>query len=368
MVHNTIFTPSFGNRPHQLVGRDLLLQEILDGFETLPGSKERARVILGQRGSGKTVLLREIADRASASGLVVTTPTVTSEDMPTRIIEKLQDTGEAVLKLKKHHVTGGNVGVMGFSVGLQFTPEVQETKTFEYKLIQLTRKINEQGKGVLILLDELQANSPEIRRLITAYDEMVGERLDVSLVMAGLPGAVSATLNDKVLTFLNRAKKTKLEDLPFSDVDSYYKEAFKQAGLIIENEQRRFVSKSVEGSPYLLQLIGYNLVKYTSEDGVVSEDIIQEALKTSSEEFEEDVCKTTLAALSDQDSAFLKAMVQVGLPAKVSDIAEVMGVTTDYAQKYRKRLIDSGTIMSSRRGYVEFDIPFLESYLKDQEI
>ena len=368
MVRDAIFTPSFGNRPHQLVGRDLLLQEILGGFETMPGSKERAHVILGQRGSGKTVLLREVADRAKASGLVVATPTVTSEDMPTRIIEKLQDAGEAVLKSKKHHVTGGSVGVMGFSAGLQFTPEIQETKTFEYKLIQLTRKINEQGKSVLILLDELQANSPEIRRLITAYDEMVGEGLDISLVMAGLPGAVSATLNDKVLTFLNRAKKTKLEDLPFSDVDSYYKKAFEQAGLVINNEQRRFVSKAVEGSPYLMQLIGYNLVKYTSEDGLVSEDIIQEALKTSSEEFEEDVCKTTLAALSDQDIAFLEAMVQVGLPAKVSDVAEVMGVTTDYAQKYRKRLIDSGTIMSPRRGYVEFDIPFLESYLKDQEI
>ena len=42
---------------------------------------------------------------------------------------------------------------------------------------------------------------PDIRRLVIAYQELVGEGLDVALVMAGLPGAVSATLNDHVLTF-----------------------------------------------------------------------------------------------------------------------------------------------------------------------
>ena len=50
---------------------------------------------------------------------------------------------------------------------------------------------------MLILIDELQANSEEIRQLVSLYQELVGERLNVALVMAGLPGAVSATLNDK---------------------------------------------------------------------------------------------------------------------------------------------------------------------------
>ena len=101
---------------------------------------------------------------------------------------------------------------------MQFTREVQETKSFQYKLTQLARKLTGQGRGVLVLVDELQANSPDVRQLVIAYQELVGEGLDVALVMAGLPGAVSATLNDHVLTFLNRATKVELGPLRLGDV------------------------------------------------------------------------------------------------------------------------------------------------------
>ena len=110
---------------------------------------------------------------------------------------------------------------------------MQETKSFQFKLTQLARKLTEQGHGILILIDELQANSPEIRQLVTAYQELVGERLNVALVMAGLPGAVSATLNDRVLTFLNRARKVTLEPLSVGDVDAYYQRAFEELDLDI---------------------------------------------------------------------------------------------------------------------------------------
>ena len=40
-----------------------------------------------------------------------------------------------------------------------------------------------------------------------------------------------------------------------------------------------------------------------------------------------------------------------------------MGVTVDYAQKYRKRLIDGGVIESAGRGYVGFAVPYLRDYL-----
>lgn len=40
-----------------------------------------------------------------------------------------------------------------------------------------------------------------------------------------------------------------------------------------------------------------------------------------------------------------------------------MGVTVDYAQKYRKRLIGGGVIESEGRGYVGFTVPYLRDYL-----
>ncbi len=333
----------------------------------MPGSRERAVVLLGQRGSGKTVLLWELADRAESLGYVVATPTVASEGILERIVEKIQDAGEKHLGHRKQHVSGGSVGALGFSAGLQFTPEIQETKSFQYKLRQLSRLLTGQGRGILVLVDELQANSPEVRQLVIAYQELVGERLNIALVMAGLPGAVSATLNDKVLTFLNRATKVELPPLSFDEVDAFFRKSFDALDIDVSDDLRREASHAVEGSPYMLQLVGHNLVIYASDDGKLDASAVKSALRTSREEFGNDVCGTALAALSDKDVAFLRAMVEAGVPARISDVASGMGETQDYAQKYRRRLIDSGIINSPERGKVAFAVPHLEEYLKSND-
>lgn len=246
----TIFSPSFGNRPSYLVGRGSVISTFISGLEQEPGNRDRAMLMLGQRGSGKTVLLWELADRARKLGFVVATPTVASEDMLERIVEKIQEAGEPYAN-KRHlpKLTSGSLSVFGFSAGLEFTRDVQETKSFQFKLTQLARKLTEQGHGILILIDELQANSAEIRQLVTAYQELVGEGLNVALVMAGLPGAVSATLNDRVLTFLNRARKVTLEPLSVGDVDACYQRAFEELGLDIPSDLRLDAARATQGSP-----------------------------------------------------------------------------------------------------------------------
>ena len=67
-MKDELFTPAFGNRPSRLVGRDDVLGSLVEGLSAKPGSKERATLILGQRGMGKTVLLWELADRARSLG------------------------------------------------------------------------------------------------------------------------------------------------------------------------------------------------------------------------------------------------------------------------------------------------------------
>ena len=77
------------------------------------------------------------------------------------------------------------------------------------------------------------------------------------------------------------------------------------------------------------------------------------------------MCSTTLAALSDKDVEFLRAMAQGEGESSIADIAERMGVTADYAQKYRRRLIDSGVVEQVRRGHVAFAVPELAGYLRE---
>lgn len=359
-----VFSPAFGNRPSSLVGRDAVISSMLSGLEEPPGSRNRATVLLGQRGSGKTVLLWELADRARNLGFVVASPTIATEDMLERIIEKIQDDGEAYVKEKTAHLAGGSIGALGFSAGLQFSRNAQTTKSFQYKLSHLCDALAQHDKGVLILIDEIQGNDPRVRQLVAAYQELVGKRSNIALVMAGLPAAVSATLNDRILTFLNRSNKMRLDPLAPTDIDAFFMKAFKQMDLHISAEFRARAVASTFGSPYLLQLVGHYIVMYAGEDGIIEEDALEDALRHATNSFENDVCETTLAALSDKDVCFLSAMTEDQRESRISDVAARMGVSYDYAQKYRKRLIDGGIIAPARRGSVRFAVPYLADHLR----
>ena len=361
MIKDTIFSPAFGNRPTYLVGRELVLDGLIAGLDSMPGSKERSTVLLGQRGSGKTVLLWELADRAAEMGYVVASPTIVSDGMLARIVEKVQDSGGRYVS-DVPRVAGGSIGAFGFEVGLEFSREVQETKSDQFKLTQLVRKLTEQGHGVLILVDELQANSQDVRELVTVYQELIGEGLNVALVMAGLPGAVSATLNDKVLTFLNRAKKVTLSALPTMDIEAFYANAFDELGVGASSAQVRRAAEAAQGSPYMMQLVGHGVVLRAAEDRL-DDDALEAAVASAEEEFETDVCETTLAALSEMDVRFLRAMAQDGAESSTTEIADRLGVTTDYGQKYRKRLIDAGVIEPCGWGRVRICVPLLKGYL-----
>ena len=62
------FHPSFGVSPPLLVGRDSMIEDFVEGLEDGPGAAGRATLYTGARGSGKTVMLNAIEDRAKTFG------------------------------------------------------------------------------------------------------------------------------------------------------------------------------------------------------------------------------------------------------------------------------------------------------------
>ena len=99
------------------------------------------------------------------------------------------------------------------------------------------------------------------------------------------------------------------------------------------------------------------------ESGIVTDTGLDRALAMAVQAFKRDVCETTLAALSEKDVEFLAAMAGDSPRSRVSDIAGRMRVSVDYAQKYRKRLIDAGIIEPAGRGFVRFAVPYVQEYL-----
>lgn len=71
------FTPTFGTSPPLLVGRDADLQDFLEGLCGGPGAPERATLVTGLRGTGKTVMLNAYEDLARDEGWLVISETAT---------------------------------------------------------------------------------------------------------------------------------------------------------------------------------------------------------------------------------------------------------------------------------------------------
>ncbi len=357
----SLFQPTFGNRPEQYIGRDGVIEQFMAGLTEPVGSRNRCTLFLGQRGMGKTALLLELNDRAQKAGYVVARVTA-HEGMPQAIIEQFQLNGSKFFNDDKRKLTGVSAGALGFSFGLTFSEAAQRQYGFRSKMSLLCDKLAEKGKGALILIDEV-CTSAAMREVASAYQELVGDRKNIAIAMAGLPHAVSSVLNDSVLTFLNRATKVELGLISTNLIRAYYERAFKSIGIKASDEILDHAALSTRGFPYLMQLIGYYMIQYTPRDEVVTDDIMNKAEKAAMKDMDDNVFKPILAPLSDNDRIFLQAIAHCGGTVTTSKLRAKLGKKGPAIQPYRKRLIEAGVIESPRRGELVFAVPYLADYL-----
>ena len=356
-----LFQPTFGNRPEQYIGRDGVIEQFMAGLREPIGSRNRCTLFLGQRGMGKTALLLELSDRASKAGYVVARVTA-HEGMPSAIIEQFQLNGSSYFKDEKRKLTGMNAGMLGFSFGLTFSEAAERQYGFRAKMSLLCDKLAEKDKGALILIDEVRT-SAAMREVAASYQELVGDRKNIAIAMAGLPFAVSSVLNDSVLTFLNRAVKVELGMISTNLIRAYYERAFKSIGIMASDDILDRAALATQGFPYLMQLIGYYVIQYTPEGGEVTDMIMDKAERSAMGDMEDNVFKPILAPLSDNDVKFLKAVAHCGETATTEKLQNALGKNGPALQPYRRRLIDAGVIEAPRRGELVFAVPYLSDYL-----
>ena len=358
-----IFRPSFGNRPDQLIGRDEIIEQIMDGLQSYPGSADRSVLLVGQRGMGKTALLLELADRARALDYVTVRVTC-GETMLENLIDLLQREGTPYIKETRRSVKGVSAGALGFSFGLTFSEEAQRSFGFRVKLEMICEKLTKAGKRVLILADEVTPSVREMRELATAYQELSGIDTEIAIIMAGLPASVSDILNYKTLTFLNRAKRYELDLIPVGIVEGYYRSAFERASINASPGIVKEAAESTQGFPYQIQLVGYYLSRFSTDGKSVSSKTLHRVMQVVSEEVDEKVFRAMIHPLSDHDRLFLTAMATCDGVIKIADVEKTTRFKHGTLQTYRSRLIDAGIITSPRRGELAFAFPQLADYLR----
>jgi len=353
------FTPTFGKMPMFLAGRERLLDDVISGLDNTPGDPNRTTIFIGPRGSGKTVLLTEATSIASGRGWISASATASS-GMLYKILEQLKDNAAEFLPAKeKSKIT--SIQFHGFGVTRESIP--QEPSTWRKSVTDILKILDKYNIGVLITVDEISIQYSEIIDLLSDFQHFVREDRNVALLMAGLPGNVDQLLQDKSVSFFRKTFQRYLEPIGISDVRVSMKNTIEKSGRTIDPKALDLMAQKTDGFPLMIQLIGYHVWKQSDSKKIEMEDVTN-GMESADEDLENMILRSTLRALSKQDLSFITAMLEDSGDSQMSDIAIRMGVTPNYAARYRVRLIREGIITQTRRGEVAFAIPMMKELLK----
>jgi AAA ATPase domain len=351
--------------PPLLVGRDSALQDFVEALEDGPGTSGRATLYTGARGAGKTVMLNAVEDRAKERGWLVISETATPGFI-TRITQQhlprlLRDFDPTSVRRRLTGMTAPlNVGAVTWD-----TIEAHVVQAGLRNQIELlTDLLAEHQTGVLITLDEIHHNQiTELREMATTIQHAFREGRELAFAGAGLAASISDVVNDQVLTFLRRADRHALGPVDRTEVARALREPIETEGRRVGDEALRIMVDGANGYPFLLQLVGAqtwrlhpDAVEISVEDATVGVTRARRRLGSL-------IHEPALSGTSDIDKSFLLAMTKDDGPSKMADIQQRLDVDVNYASQYRLRLIAAELIVTTRRGYVDFALPYLREYL-----
>lgn len=356
------FKPTAGANPPLLVGRQDVLSDwdesLLDG----PGAPGRITIFTGARGVGKTVMLNEVGDRSQSQGWLVINETAT-RGVVSRISLAIRARLSELVPEPARRLAG-----VTFPMGLGGVTTTVATSTPPLEVDELRLlldKLRERETGLLVTVDEIHKGArDELRHLAAITQHMIREDRDFAVAMAGLPAAVSALLSDDVMTFLRRADKHVLADVDVAEVEVALGHTIASSGRSIDPRALRECAAATFGYPFLIQLVGYHVWRSASGDHIDME-AAGKGIEAARRRLGSLVHEPGLADLSDVDRTFLAAMAQDDGPSQMADLSSRLGVSNQYANVYRTRLIEAEVIHSAGRGRVAFAIPYLREYLRD---
>lgn len=358
------FRPTAGATPPLLVGRDEVLEEVVESLEDGPGAPGRLALFVGTRGVGKTVMLTEVGDQALRHGWVTFAETATPglvSRLQHAVTRALHDADPTTAPSRT--VTGLTLPVIGGGVTTSAPPA--EVVEWRHELGRLLDVLERNGVGLLITVDEVHKGARgDLRDLAATVQHLIREDRDIALAMAGLPSSVSDLLNDDVLTFLRRATRFTLADVPLDAVRDALRETITSEGRTIDDDALEEASAATGGYPFLIQLVGYHIWR-KARGGTINLAAVREGVPAARKRLGATVHETALADLSDVDRTYLLAMAQDPGESSTGEIARRLGETPYYASTYRHRLITAGVIEPTRRGYVDSTIPYLREFLRE---
>jgi AAA ATPase-like protein len=377
------FAPGAGSQPPELAGRDEIIQMAQTALQrVLQQRHDRSQMLLGLRGTGKTVLLNTIEIAAEEFGFLTSIIEAPEDRRLTELlyprmqqvlrklslIENAKDKAYRAMRALRGFAGVFKIEMGDFSVSVDPEPGVADSGNLEFDLSDMFVAIGEAaksaGKGWCLLIDEVQyLTGEELSALIVALHRISQKQLPVIFFGAGLPQLAGLSGNAK--SYAERlfaypsvgpldeiAAKRAIQGPVLSEEESINEDAL---DIIIE---------LTEGYPYFLQEWGFQCWNTADTSPIDSQDV-QSATEVALKRLDDGFFQVRFDRLTPKEREYVIAMAELGKgPYRSSEVADQLSEPPNRLGPRRAQIIAKGMIYSPKYGDIDFTVPMFDDYLR----
>lgn len=240
--------------PPVVSGRADTLGRIAAAFTDGPRTPYRTMILMGPRGSGKTVMLNAARAEAAARGWGVIALSASASDVIRELVSAAHDVPSEA-GWAEHPVGFGSREPRG-----PRRNEPAQATSLTRLLVGLASTAQAHDSGVLVAMDEMQSiELAKGREIAVAVQEVIRNRqLPMVFVGAGLPDLEDTLLQDDAITFFGRCLRVRLDAIGVEEAVHLLTETAVTAGGVLRSESVEVAVTTARGSPYLLQSVGFH--------------------------------------------------------------------------------------------------------------
>ncbi len=339
------YTIGFGVKPSQYVPRTIQREEVITAFNN-DESITPAYLVEGVRGSGKTVMLDEIAEKIGKGWIVINLNSYAN--LLNSLASKLyyHDRLNKMFARKKY-----GFSFSGLSVSVE---ENAPTPDFETVIGSMLEDVKKKNLKVLVVIDEVD-NTPEMREFASAFQILIRAGLPIRLLLAGLPENIYGLSNERRSTFLMRTPKIVMDPLNLTVIKRNYQRTLK----ITEQEASKLAAMT-KGYSFAYQVLGHVCWGKSID---FSNDSFDEIVTEFDYYLQEYSYRKMWEVLSSMDKRVVSALAQAELPAKVKHMREILDMDSNKFTVYRTRLKNQGLIDVKSYGEISFTLPRFSEFV-----
>ena len=377
------FAPGAGSQPPELAGRDKIISDAQIALQRiLLGKHDQSQILLGLRGTGKTVLLNRIERMAEDYGHLTSFveapddksladllyPKIHQVLRKLSMIENAKSHAHLAMRALRGFASVFELSVGDVSLAVDPEPGTADSGILEYDLCDLFLLLGvtaqSANKAWTLLIDEVQYLSDKERSaLIVAMHRVNQKQLPIIFFGAGLPqiAALSGDAKSYAERLFNFPTVGPLDAI---SAIAAIRQPIEQEGEAISDNALSLIIERTEGYPYFLQEWGYQAWNITNASPIDSHDI-ESASSAAVRRLDEGFFRVRFDRLTPKESDYVTAMASLGRgPYRSSDVAEKLGESVQSLGPCRAKIINKGMIYSPAHGDIAFTVPMFEDYLQ----